>query len=309
MTTASDTRLDIATARRLVERLRRLEREVEELRQIRRTDALDAVREAVRRVGEIGSPEGILDRAAEELGASSAFRRVLIGRLHDGTLQPHAIWTADGDGDATLARVEPVRLAYPLVEHEVAQRQGAAIVDVAADGARAPRALADALGWRTYVVAALTLHGTTIGLLHADADRPVDALDLEVATIYADGLAGAFERAALRKTLQRHRDELDMAVRWMSRRLEDVASETNGDPRPDEDAAAEAASFDALTAREREVLQLLARGRTNRAIAETLVISEGTAKYHVKNVLRKLQATSRADAVARYLRALRRGER
>jgi orotate phosphoribosyltransferase-like protein len=54
------------------------------------------------------------------------------------------------------------------------------------------------------------------------------------------------------------------------------------------------------------VLQLMARGKTNKAIAETLVISEGTAKYHVKNVLRKLQATSRADAVARCLRATRR---
>jgi len=61
--------------------------------------------------------------------------------------------------------------------------------------------------------------------------------------------------------------------------------------------------LDDLTAREREVLVLLAEGRTNRAIAERLRISEGTVKYHVKNVLRKLRARSRADAVARHLRA------
>jgi LuxR family transcriptional regulator, regulator of acetate metabolism len=57
-----------------------------------------------------------------------------------------------------------------------------------------------------------------------------------------------------------------------------------------------------LTAREGEVIGLLARGMTNMAIARALVISEGTVKYHVKNILRKLQATSRADAVAKYLR-------
>jgi LuxR family transcriptional regulator, regulator of acetate metabolism len=51
------------------------------------------------------------------------------------------------------------------------------------------------------------------------------------------------------------------------------------------------------------VLQLLARGYTNLAIANALVVREGTVKYHVKNILRKLGAASRADAVSRYVRA------
>ena len=60
---------------------------------------------------------------------------------------------------------------------------------------------------------------------------------------------------------------------------------------------------DMLTARELEVMRLLARGQTNLAIANALVVREGTVKYHVKNILRKLGATSRADAVSRYVRA------
>jgi DNA-binding NarL/FixJ family response regulator len=60
---------------------------------------------------------------------------------------------------------------------------------------------------------------------------------------------------------------------------------------------------DALTARELEVLRLLARGQTNLEIARALVVREGTIKYHVKNILRKLGATSRADAVSRYARS------
>ena len=47
-------------------------------------------------------------------------------------------------------------------------------------------------------------------------------------------------------------------------------------------------------------MRLLARGATNRAIADALVVREGTVKYHVKNILSKLGATSRTDAVARF---------
>jgi DNA-binding NarL/FixJ family response regulator len=52
-----------------------------------------------------------------------------------------------------------------------------------------------------------------------------------------------------------------------------------------------------LTAREREVLQLLAAGMSNRAIARELDISEHTAKFHVNGILAKLGASSRTEAV------------
>ncbi|WP_299052643.1 response regulator transcription factor [uncultured Nocardioides sp.] len=52
-----------------------------------------------------------------------------------------------------------------------------------------------------------------------------------------------------------------------------------------------------LTDREREVLALLARGLSNRAIGERLYISETTAKFHVGNILRKLGVSRRAEAV------------
>ncbi|MBW0105612.1 response regulator transcription factor [Pseudonocardia sp. KRD291] len=52
----------------------------------------------------------------------------------------------------------------------------------------------------------------------------------------------------------------------------------------------------ALTGRERDVLVLVAHGRSNQEIADELVISERTARTHVSNVLRKLQLTSRTQA-------------
>jgi DNA-binding NarL/FixJ family response regulator len=52
----------------------------------------------------------------------------------------------------------------------------------------------------------------------------------------------------------------------------------------------------ALTERERAVLIGVARGKTNKEIADELVISERTARTHVSNVLRKLQLSSRTQA-------------
>jgi DNA-binding NarL/FixJ family response regulator len=59
-----------------------------------------------------------------------------------------------------------------------------------------------------------------------------------------------------------------------------------------------------LTPREIEVLQLLAEGLANKAIAERLGISDQTVKFHVASIMSKLGASNRTDAVRL---ALRRG--
>ena len=54
---------------------------------------------------------------------------------------------------------------------------------------------------------------------------------------------------------------------------------------------------DPLTGRELDVLRLLARGMSNRTIGRELFISETTVKFHVGNLMRKLEVTRRAEAV------------
>lgn len=58
-----------------------------------------------------------------------------------------------------------------------------------------------------------------------------------------------------------------------------------------------------LTAREEEILKLVAQGLGNRAIAGTLYISENTVKTHVRHILEKLNLSNRAEAAAYAVRA------
>ena len=73
-----------------------------------------------------------------------------------------------------------------------------------------------------------------------------------------------------------------------------VIQRVAGQPAPD--AGAEA-RLDELTARERDVLELIARGLSNGEIAATLVIEESTVKTHVRHILRKLRLRDRVQAV------------
>src|SRR3981081_735697 len=67
-----------------------------------------------------------------------------------------------------------------------------------------------------------------------------------------------------------------------------------GRPAPSRDAL--------LTPREREVLECVAQGATNAAAARQLRLPEDTVKTHLRAILRKLHATTRGAAVARYMR-------
>jgi LuxR family transcriptional regulator, regulator of acetate metabolism len=122
----------------------------------------------------------------------------------------------------------------------------------------------------------------------------------------------------LRRRLRDQRRELQRIATWAAVRtgeLSNGAIELSVAPSADDDsgglsprALAEGGPLDLLTARELDVLKLMAAGKTNLEIARALVVTQGTAKFHVKNILRKMQASNRADASSRYLRFTLRGQ-
>lgn len=67
-------------------------------------------------------------------------------------------------------------------------------------------------------------------------------------------------------------------------------------------ASSETGITENLTPRELEVLQLLAEGKTNKAIAQELEVSSHTVKFHVTSLMGKLNAQSRTEAVVRATR-------
>jgi DNA-binding NarL/FixJ family response regulator len=58
-----------------------------------------------------------------------------------------------------------------------------------------------------------------------------------------------------------------------------------------------------LTPRERQVLELVARGSANKLIARELEMTQHTVKFHLASIFRKLGVTNRTEAAATYLRA------
>lgn len=82
----------------------------------------------------------------------------------------------------------------------------------------------------------------------------------------------------------------------------DITEERIGQPRetgPAVPDAGPARPIEVLTVRQLEILTLVARGRTSAAIARELLVSEATVKWHVKQILVRTGAASRAEAVAR----------
>jgi DNA-binding NarL/FixJ family response regulator len=124
-------------------------------------------------------------------------------------------------------------------------------------------------------------------ILIDDAVASVEALDADVRAVLPRNVDDELLRAAIRV----------VAAGFTISEADELRSFSEAPPRLDRSPGRDEGEI-ALTARENEVLGLLAHGASNKSIARALDISVHTAKFHVASVLAKLGARNRSDAVA-----------
>lgn len=277
----------------------------------------EAVRNALARLQGVKSIAQMLDRAPAAL-CRCGFDRVIVSRIEESTWTVERVYVhADPESATAIAQAgleHPMHIDHTLVESGMVRRRTPILVEDVQSNPLTNSAIRAASLSRSYVAAPIMAEGRVIGMLHADcydSRRHVDRDDLAVLGMFAEGFNYALGRAALIERLHLARDEIqrmarDVATAADSLCTADITFSRADQPAPVPPVAASLAANthieSLLSRREMDVLSLMTQGKSNSEIATHLVIAEGTVKTHVKNVLRKLKASNRAEAVFRYMR-------
>ena len=259
----------------------------------------------------------VLRAAPAELCAVGDFDRVLFSRVEGSTWIPET-WHAATDrmsqtnvAFGRFAKTARIPMVNGMIEAEIVRRRVTALVGDADSEARTFPPLIEVAHVRAYVIAPVVSGDAVVGLFHADANtsgRPLTEADRATIRAFADGVGLLLEKLALQERLQLQRTRIAEALAAAEHAVDELCSAPvllSGGP---ESAvanrsalAAEPTAQGGLTTREREVFSLLVSGATNSQIANRLTVSETTVKSHVKHILRKLRASNRAEAIAKYL--------
>jgi DNA-binding CsgD family transcriptional regulator len=273
----------------------------------RRQRALAGVHSSLVRMRCMSTADELVEAVCPEIVRNCGFSRAMLSRVVDRTWMPwmaHFEHRAIRESDREWMANTRIPLTSMMLERDLLQeRRPAFVADASADARALKRFITD-VGTSSYAAAPIVPEGRVVGFLHADhypSSRPVDEVDSYVLGELADGFGRIYERVTLLERLRGQRGH----VRETLRALELARG---ADERSIVGAAAALAAAgepsnldELLTPREREVITLIVGGQSNSAIAERLVISEGTVKSHVKQILRKLGAVNRSEVIARYL--------
>jgi DNA-binding CsgD family transcriptional regulator len=265
---------------------------------------LRGVQRAMTRLSSLDSVARLVSAAPREACRAVGFERAMLSHIRGDRIsfasvsfEADPIMAADF---ARLARAVRPRLDRCAPEHEAVVRQMPVLVRDAQTATGLFRPLTHVARTSAYVVAPIVRDGHTVGLLHADhfgVGRELDELDRELLWTFATGIGWAMDDISGRGSRQAARDaDGDQSTAGLRLGGVELETELTGAP----------GRLAMLTAREQEVLHLMAEGASNASIGAALVISQATVKSHVRHILRKLGAQNRTEAVSLFLATGRR---
>ena len=300
-----------------------LESELRLERLQRRSASMDQVRRAIARLHELAKVSDLLDRAPVLLCEVCGFDRAMLIRLEGPRAVLHRLhFPLEPEREERVldySRRTLPRLDHFLIEAEAVRHGGPILVPDTSAEPRVHAGLLEQIGSRGYVAAPIMSGERAFGLLHADylyTKRVPDEVDRDQIWAFAESFGYLLERASLLARLHAQRDQIRALLHSTAAAIsgytdpEVIFSGTEAGGEEATPAMAPLARLPGpppgeleglLTRRELEVLKLLVVGAQNRRIADQLVISPGTVKSHVAQILRKLGASNRSQAVARYL--------
>ncbi|MBA3744351.1 MAG: response regulator transcription factor [Sporichthya sp.] len=285
-----------------------------------RFTTLERIHEGLARLRALPTTAQLVPQAAEELARSCDLDRTLVSGVRGSSWRAEAVWIRP-DHDPVLARRISeyvtgnwIPLGNGVLETDLVRRRVAILVR--APEGRHRENLMSISESPAFVAAPILANQRVIGFVHADCvegGRALTTLDRDNVASFAEGFGLVFERTALLERLERQRVRVHDAFGATERELSGLNDAETVLIRRDREAVAVvrmAAGLrkiaispvdQLLTVRERQVVELMVQGARNRQIADQLVIAEETVKSHVRSISRKLRASSRADAVSRYL--------
>lgn len=284
-------------------------------------ELLRGIRTALATLREMDVVAQMFEAAAQSAVRHCGFDRAILFAVSGSELVAQSAYF--GSDAAWAARALAVGQQPPgrpqlgdfIVETEMVRRRAAALVLDAQADPHTPRALVEETGTRSYVAAPIVCADRVVAFIHADhyfKATDVDEVDREALAAFSLGLGLVLDGLVAR----RHMERLQTRLRGLAREVDTAAAGVTaidldlvalsahageramGQHRTQQSPAVASV----LSLREREVLELLVAGATNATIARRLFIAESTAKAHVRHILKKLNATNRAEAVAKYLR-------
>ncbi|MFC0453747.1 helix-turn-helix transcriptional regulator [Rhodococcus jostii] len=301
----------------LLVRIEELQEQRAESAAIRRAAELRSVHDAAAGLRDLASDD-IVQSAPGAICSALPFARAMISAISGSLWQPQRLHVEPEFDGSPMDFSDFVDSAeFPLsearLETELVRRRVPALVSAPARDERTLKEIVLASGSSSYVAAPIVSRGRVIGLIHADRPGvrdPLDPDDRDRLDAFATFFALVYEQAVLRERISAQRSRLAASFDATDILLERIQKADLGlRPRLNEHPhlprrtidEVSAVEVDAvLTFREREILSHVATGATNSQIAQTLVISEGTVKSHVKHILKKLRVPTRAAAAVLY---------